>query len=1014
MAPFQHAFDATFAGTLRSSISATIAVYGARPTTWTRPSRLAAPTTPAHFQNLNAGLGSLAEVQAFTEDPANSAILLAGIGVNGDAASTTLAQTVWPQVLDGYGSYVAIDPANSQNWYAQSASGVGIDLCANGSLCNPASFATPAIGFAQVGSDAYAFPEPAPFLLDPQNSANLILGTCHVWRGPSDGVSWSEANLLGDLYPGEGPGCDGNALIQSLAASGTVSTPGGNTEFIYAGLAGIGIQGPQAYAGHLFVGAVSDAAPIPASWTDLWLSPVVNEPQGFNPQDYSISSVTVDSHDSTGQTVYVTIQGFDTNLASTGTVYASTNGGASWVNITSNLPSAPANSIVVDPNDANTVYAALDTGVYITTEITTCATENCWSVYGTGLPNSPVVQLASFNSGGQSLLRAATYGRGIWQVPLITAAAAFTTVTGAPAALTFAAQQLQTQSAAQSVTVTNTGTIPMVVKQLAVNGDFAAVNGCGESVAVGGSCNVQVTFTPTATGARSATLTIYVNIAGGQVTVPLTGTGIPGGAIVLLPASMNFGSSPIGVATTPAQNVTISNTGGVAVNLQVPTATGDFAIVANTCTASLAPNFGCTVSLAFTPTTPGQRSGIFSIADDVGTQTATLTGTGLAPATDTINATSLSFSPQVVGTVSAGQAVTLTNSGDSPLTSISVSVKGDFQAVNGCGNSLVGHASCSVTVTYIPTQVGPEIGTLTIDDMYGRPQTVALTGSGLAPAGISALPAMIDFGPWGLSGATPPQSITITNSGGVALRAFILTTTGDFATTAATTCPLSPSTNTLAAGASCSVQVVFSPTQSGPRTGTLTIASAPLTPTFQIALSGNGFGFTVAAEGASSVTIASGQTASYMLQIAPAAGSIGPVALTCSAAPVNSACTVDPATVQITSGVTASVTVTIATIAAANAEEGPKPGGQPLLAAAFFPIGLWLFMAPRIRRRLPMIALLLVAFLSLSCGVTSTGGSSSSSTNTGSSGTASATYSPVITAAGPGVAQTVTLTLIVD
>ena len=119
-------------------------------------------------------------------------------------------------------------------------------------------------------------------------------------------------------------------------------------------------------------------------------------------------------------------------LTPTGTVYASTNGGASWTNITSNLPEAPANSIVIDPNDANTLYLALDTGVYITTAVTTCATENCWSIYGTGLPNSPVVQLAAFNSGGQSLLRAATYGRGIWQVPLITAAATFTTATVAP------------------------------------------------------------------------------------------------------------------------------------------------------------------------------------------------------------------------------------------------------------------------------------------------------------------------------------------------------------------------------------------------------------------------------------------------------------------------------------------------------------------------------------------------------------------------------------------------------
>ncbi len=412
VAPFEHALDTTFASNL------SLIYFGNDSGLWRSTDNVGQTQPPCspddanHFQNLNAGLGSLAEVHGLAEDPANSAILLAGLGANGDAAATTSGQTVWPQVLDGYGSYVAIDPSNSQNWYAQSASGVAIDLCSNGSSCASASFGAPVIGYSQVGSDAYAFSEPAPFLLDPQSSANLILGTCHVWRGPADGDSWSDANLLGDLYPGEGPECDGNAQIQSLAASGTVSTPSGNTEYLYAGMAGTGFQDPQAYAGHLFSAAVSDAAPIPSSWIDLWLSPVANEPNGFNPQDFSISSVTVDPHDATGQTLYATIEGFSTLLTPTGTVYASTNGGASWTNITSNLPEAPANSIVIDPNDANTLYLALDTGVYITTAVTTCATENCWSIYGTGLPNSPVVQLAYFNSGGQSLLRAATYGRG--------------------------------------------------------------------------------------------------------------------------------------------------------------------------------------------------------------------------------------------------------------------------------------------------------------------------------------------------------------------------------------------------------------------------------------------------------------------------------------------------------------------------------------------------------------------------------------------------------------------------
>ncbi|MGP8217252.1 MAG: hypothetical protein ACLQQ4_16920, partial [Bacteroidia bacterium] len=107
-------------------------------------------------------------------------------------------------------------------------------------------------------------------------------------------------------------------------------------------------------------------------------------------------------------------------------VYRSTNGGASWTNISRNLPNAPANAVLVDPNDANTVYVAMDTGVYVTNAVGTCTSANCWSVYGTGLPNAPVVALEASSGmatgdGRYGELRAGTYGRGIWEIPLLVA-----------------------------------------------------------------------------------------------------------------------------------------------------------------------------------------------------------------------------------------------------------------------------------------------------------------------------------------------------------------------------------------------------------------------------------------------------------------------------------------------------------------------------------------------------------------------------------------------------------------
>src|SRR5207244_8952869 len=134
------------------------------------------------------------------------------------------------------------------------------------------------------------------------------------------------------------------------------------------------------------------------TWTDAALSLVTNDVANagvFNPGGFDISSVTVDPHDVTGTTVYATVMGFAVGGANVPHLYRSTNGGASWANISANLPAAPANAVLVDPNDANTVYVAVDTGVYATTAVTSCVTTNCWGVMGTSLPNAPAVGLAA-------------------------------------------------------------------------------------------------------------------------------------------------------------------------------------------------------------------------------------------------------------------------------------------------------------------------------------------------------------------------------------------------------------------------------------------------------------------------------------------------------------------------------------------------------------------------------------------------------------------------------------------
>ena len=385
---------------------------------------------------------------------------------------------------------------------------------------------------------------------------------------------------------------------------------------------------------------------------DRYSSPVTNQGSGarFNPEQYSISGIYPDPHDPAGQTVYVTIQGVTGTEGSEPVVYRSTDAGAHWTDISSNLPTVPANSVVVDPNNANIVYLAMDTGVYVTQNVGACATltSACWNVYGSGLPNAPAISLMTYNQGDTQTLRAATWGRGIWQVDLATAGVAPTTATILPASLTFAGQQVQTTSAPRTLTLNNTGALNLNIASLTITGDFAETDNCsGQSVAVAASCQIAVTFNPSQSGSRSGQLTVFGNVSGGQLTVSLTGTGLAPASVLLTPSSLAFDATAVGSHSLP-QFVTIANTGDIPSKMTGISVSGDFSISANTCANSLAGDYGCTVGIVFSPTASGTRSGTLTVTDSVGTQTAPLTGTGQNPATDALSPSTLTFATQQV------------------------------------------------------------------------------------------------------------------------------------------------------------------------------------------------------------------------------------------------------------------------------------------------------------------------------------------------------------------------------
>ena len=715
------------------------------------------------------------------------------------------------------------------------------------------------------------------------------------------------------------------------------------------------------------------------------------------------------------------------------TVYRSTNQGQSWTNVTANLPGIPVNGLVVDPGNANIVYVATDGGVFVTTAISDCATgaAQCWSSFGSVLPDAPVTAIEPWGTGSAGLLRAATYGRGVWQTPLVSASADVantpTTAVLSPAGLVFAARPVGTLSATQALTVRNTGRAALVISAIEVTGDYNEQDDCSGPVAVGGNCVVTIAFDPQTEGLRTGVLTVLANVLEGQVTATLAGTATAAGQVALTPLRLTFPPTAVG-SVAAAQDVTVANSGTTAVPLGTPSVTGAYRIAGNSCTGSDPPQTSCTVGIVFAPTANGPAGGTFSIGTGTGTLSALLTGVGLSPATDGLSGSSLTsaglqFVSQLVGSVSAAQTVVISNTGSEPLTLVNAaSSSGDFLVHAGCTTIPAGN-TCAVIVRFAPTVAGTRRGTLTIADiLHSGPnaQTVAMTGTGVASVGIPSIgPLTLDFGIEGVGSTSKPQTVTLTNNGKAALTGLQFSATGNFQV-AAGSCGTS-----LASGQACLPAVTFTPATEGLLDGALTVTGS--NQTFTTGLSGQGISFTLnAAVGVSPVsgapieTVVSGTAANYQVSIVPVGASSGTLALACNGAPAGYTCLASGGTLAgsalLQSGQTTSVTIALVPVAGTSAQAEAASQKRYRLwgldaVAIACAVPLW---SRRTRRRFwpSLVAMLMVVGLA-GCAFTtkSTGGTSGSGGSGGTTGTSDAV---TLTVSAPGIQKTTTISFVVE
>ncbi len=426
---------------------------------------------------------------------------------------------------------------------------------------------------------------------------------------------------------------------------------------------------------------------------------------------------------------------------------------------------------------------------------------------------------------GIVLLNCAPARASVLTVQAADVAASHTDASGvslSPTSLTFAAQTVDTTSAPETVTLTNTGSATLTVNSITNSGNYSQTNTCGSSVAAGASCAINVVFTPTSTGTRGGTLVVSDSAGNSPQTAGLTGTGLAQTA-TLSPSSLSFGSQMVNTKSA-TKSVKLTNNTGATITIFGITTSGNYSET-NTCGTSLAATKVCAIAVMFTPTTTGTVPGTLTITSSYAgsPQTLPIIGTGVAP-TAVFAPTSLTFANQAVGTSSPVNSVTLTNSGTAALTISSISVTGtdttDFSQTNTCGTTLSVNASCSISVTFTPTASGTRAASVSVsDNAAGSPQSVPLTGNGLAPAA-SLSPSSITFSNQAVGTTSGASPLTLNNTGNAALSITSImvtgTNNGDFAQS--NNCGTS-----LAAATSCTINVTFTPEASGTRTATVSV-----------------------------------------------------------------------------------------------------------------------------------------------------------------------------------------------
>jgi beta-propeller repeat-containing protein/ASPM-SPD-2-Hydin domain-containing protein/HYDIN/CFA65/VesB family protein len=423
----------------------------------------------------------------------------------------------------------------------------------------------------------------------------------------------------------------------------------------------------------------------------------------------------------------------------------------------------------------------------------------------------------------------------------------------------------------QAVAVKNTGDAPLIISSVGLNGanssDFSVENSmsCTNApIAPGAICSLEVTFVPSLVGPEGVFLTLTDNVGTGSQSLEVVGAG-SGPLAAYSPLSLNFGNVPVG--TTPSLYVTLTNAGNQPLLISSILLSGSSLFHPSSgnlssppiCTVTagtaggMLPGATCSIFVQFVPVATGTFQAQINVTDNsqgiAGTvQVIAVTGTAIpaAPVASVTPAT-LTFATQAVGTTSGTQTVTLTNSGSAPLNLTNLAVTGSNAASFGfyaggakaCplpSGAVAAGTDCTILVDFIPQGPGPVTATFSFtDNASGSPQTVALSGTGIASTEVSVTPDSVAFGTQTVGLTSAPVGITLTNTGNAVMAI------SKIAISPATAVQFAETNNcaaTLGPKASCLIDATFSAQQAGSWTATILLTDDAVESPQAIALSG--------------------------------------------------------------------------------------------------------------------------------------------------------------------------------